>query len=45
MTLSVRNLFNEDVRDPSPYANPVPSVPNDFPMAGRNVVGELQYRF
>lgn len=45
MSLAVRNVFNEDVRDPSPYADPVPSIPNDFPMAGRNVVGELQYRF
>lgn len=45
MSLSVRNVFNEDTRDPSPYADPVPLIPGDFPMAGRNVVGELQYRF
>ncbi|MCG8519565.1 MAG: TonB-dependent receptor [Pseudomonadales bacterium] len=44
-SLTVRNLLDEDVRDPSPFASPVPSIPNDFPMAGRSVVGELQYRF
>ncbi|MDV2080660.1 TonB-dependent receptor plug domain-containing protein [Marinobacter xestospongiae] len=44
-SLTVRNLLDENVRDPSPFASPVPSIPNDFPMAGRSVVGELQYRF
>lgn len=44
-SLTARNLLDEDVRDPSPLANPVPAVPNDFPMAGRNIIGELQYRF
>jgi len=45
MSLSVRNVFDDDVWDPSPYADPVPLVPGDFPMVGRNVVGEIQYRF
>lgn len=45
LSFAVKNLFDEDVRDPSPYADPVPAIPNDFPMPRRQVVGELQYRF
>lgn len=45
LSLSVRNIFDEDVRDPSPFADPVPPIPNDFPMPGRMVVGELSYSF
>ncbi|MFL1453169.1 TonB-dependent receptor plug domain-containing protein [Marinobacter sp. GN3S48] len=45
LSLSVRNIFNEDVRAPSPFADPAPPIPNDFPMPGRRVVGELSYSF
>jgi len=45
LSLSVRNMFDEDVKDPSPFADPAPAIPNDFPMPGRMVVGELFYRF
>lgn len=45
MSLSVRNVFDDDVWDPSPYADPMPLIPGDFAMLGRNVVGEIQYRF
>jgi len=45
LSLSVRNVFDEDVRDPSPFADPAPPIPNDFPMPGRTVVGELSYSF
>ncbi len=41
LTLSVRNLFNADVREPSP----VGAIPNDFPMAGRSLFAEAQYQF
>nr|WP_297402223.1 TonB-dependent receptor [uncultured Marinobacter sp.] len=44
-SLSVRNILDEDVRDPSPFASPTPPIPNDFPMPGRSVVGELSYSF
>ncbi|MCH8497349.1 MAG: TonB-dependent receptor [Marinobacter sp.] len=44
-SLTVRNLFDEDVRSPSPYGTPAPAIPNDFPMAGRSLMGELQYAF
>lgn len=48
LALSVRNLFDADVREPSPGPTPVipvPAIPNDFPMAGRSVYAELQYQF
>lgn len=41
----IRNVFDQDVRDPSPFADPVPEMPDDFPMPRRQFVGELQYRF
>lgn len=45
LSVSVKNLFDEDVRSPSPFASPTPEIFNDFPLAGRSVVGELQYSF
>ncbi|MDX1755075.1 MAG: TonB-dependent receptor [Marinobacter sp.] len=45
LSLAVRNLFDEDVRDPSPFSAPVPSVPGDYPMPGRNLTAEVQYSF
>jgi iron complex outermembrane receptor protein len=41
MRLSARNLFNSDVREPSASA----LIPNDLPMAGRNVFFELSKAF
>jgi iron complex outermembrane receptor protein len=40
-SLSVRNLFNAAVYEPSP----VGGVKNDFPMAGRSLFGEIAYNF
>lgn len=45
LSLSVTNIFDEDVRDPSPFSEPTPAIPNDFPMPGRRLVGELHYTF
>lgn len=45
VSLSVRNLLDEDARSPSPFADPSPAVPGDFPLAGRQLVGEASYRF
>jgi iron complex outermembrane receptor protein len=42
LSVSVRNLLDADVREPSPI--PV-YVNNDFPMAGRSIYGEAAYRF
>lgn len=41
MRLSARNLFNADVREPSASA----LIPNDLPMAGRNVFLEISKAF
>ncbi len=38
--LSVHNLFNADVREPSPAA-----VANDYPMAKRSFMAEVNYQF
>jgi iron complex outermembrane receptor protein len=43
VALSVRNLLDADVTEPSP--GPVVYLPNDFPMAGRSIYGELTYTF
>jgi iron complex outermembrane receptor protein len=46
--LAVRNLFDEDARIPSPY-DPAAAegayIPNDYPMEGRSIYGELRCRF
>lgn len=41
--LSVRNLFDEDAREPS-LGVPA-AIPDDLPLAGRSVYGELRYQF
>ncbi len=45
--ISVRNLFDEDIREPSPGPTPdgIIANPNDLPMAGRNYWLELRYKF
>lgn len=40
LALAVRNLFQEDVREPA-----TANIPNDYPMEGRSIYGELQVRF
>lgn len=48
LAASVRNVFDEEVREPSPGpgpAFPFTAMPGDFPMAGRSVYGEVTYRF
>jgi outer membrane receptor protein involved in Fe transport len=45
LAFSVRNLFDADAREPSPAGVPVPSIPDDLPLAGRSYFGELRYRF
>ena len=46
--LSVKNLFEEDARIPSPFAAAAPEgayIPNDFPMEGRALWGEVSCHF
>lgn len=48
LAASVRNLLDEDVREPSPGpgpAFPFTAMPGDFPMPGRSVYGEVTYRY
>lgn len=40
LALAVRNLFNEDIREPSS-----PSIPNDYPMEERSLWAELRFHF
>lgn len=46
-TMSVRNLFDKDVREPSPFESVGGRVllPNDFPMPGRSVYAQASYKF
>jgi hypothetical protein len=45
----VSNLFNADVREPSPYdagpGHPFISLPNDFPQGGRTWTLQATYAF
>jgi iron complex outermembrane receptor protein len=43
-TASVRNLFNVDAREPSPYGLLFVSVPDDFPLPGRSLYLQAEYR-
>jgi len=41
----IKNIFDEDAREPSPNSFPVPGIPNDLPLAGRSIFGEFRYNF
>jgi outer membrane receptor protein involved in Fe transport len=44
----VKNLFDEDAFEPSPYAEGVPGgalIPGDYPLNSRYLFGELLYKF
>ena len=48
ISLSVKNAFDEKVFEASPPPSapfPIAFVPNDFPMAGLAIYGEVQYSF
>ncbi len=40
MAFALRNLFNEDIREPSSEG-----IPNDYPMEGRSLWAEVRYKF
>ena len=42
---TINNAFDEDAREPSPNSAPVPFIPNDLPLSGRTVLGEIRYSF
>lgn len=48
LACSVRNLFNQNAREPSPYDPTTPAgalVPGDYPMEGRAIWGEIRFHF
>ena len=45
LSLLAKNLFDEDAFEPSLNATPVPLIPNDLPLAGRRILGEVRYKF
>ncbi|MFC5303221.1 TonB-dependent receptor plug domain-containing protein [Azospira restricta] len=45
IAVSVRNLFNADAREPSPWGMPFVALPYDFPLPGRTFLAQAGYRF
>jgi iron complex outermembrane receptor protein len=48
LSLMVRNIFDENAREPSPAANNAPAgswIPNDYPLEGRSYSAVFKYRF
>jgi len=43
--LIVKNLFDEDAREPTSMSDPVPFIPDDLPLPGRTVMGEVRFAF
>lgn len=43
--LVIKNVFDENAKEPSIWSNPAPNIPNDLPIAGRDVRIELTYTF
>ena len=43
--LTVNNAFDEDAREPSANSAPMPFIPNDLPLSGRTILGEIRYNF
>lgn len=43
ISLSIRNLFDRDILEPS--LSPGINVPGDYPTAGRSIYGEIAYKF
>lgn len=42
--ISVRNLFDADAREPSPYTQPFINIPGDIPLPGRSFYVQVQYK-
>ncbi|HEX6706597.1 MAG TPA: TonB-dependent receptor [Albitalea sp.] len=45
LAFSVRNLFDADAREPSPFAQPAAPLPNDLPLPGRSLYLQASVRF
>ncbi len=44
LALLAKNVFNENAREPSLNATPVPLIPEDLPLAGRSLMAEIRYK-
>lgn len=42
---AVKNVFNDNAKEPSIWSNPAPNIPNDLPLAGRDIRIEFKYTF
>lgn len=45
LALMLRNIFDYDAREPSLNNGATVNLPNDLPLTGRSVYGELRYQF
>jgi len=45
VALIVKNLFDEDAREPSQNSDLGPLIYDDLPLAGQTVLGEIRYQF
>lgn len=45
LAFSIRNLFDSDAREPSPFTAPFVNIPNDIPLAGRAFFVQAIHRF
>ncbi|WP_020408897.1 TonB-dependent receptor plug domain-containing protein [Hahella ganghwensis] len=46
LILTLRNLSDKDVREPSPAGTITPTaIPGDYPMVGRSLLAEIEYSF
>lgn len=45
LAMIVDNLFDSNAVEPSPYSQPAPAIPYDFPMPGRSIYGEVRFHF
>lgn len=45
VALIVKNLFDEDAREPTQNSDLGPLIYDDLPLAGQTVMGEIRYRF
>jgi len=45
LALLAKNIFNEDAREPSINNGILVNLPNDLPLLGRSIYGELRFNF
>ncbi len=43
--LRIRNLFNENAREPSPWSSSTAAIPGDLPLSRRTYLVDISYRF